>query len=44
MWLIKRVRVDGWSVEDATVEAEAIGLSSETLKEFAIDYVGAGGA
>ena len=44
MWLIKRVRVDGWSVEDATAEAEAIGLSSETLKEFAIDYVGAGGA
>ena len=44
MWLIKRVRVDGWSVEDATAEAEAIGLSSETLKEFAINYVGAGGA
>ena len=44
MWLIKRVRVDGWSVEDATVEAEAIGLRSEALKAFAIDYVGAGGA
>jgi uncharacterized protein (TIGR01244 family) len=44
MWLIKRVRVDGWSVEDAMVEAEAIGLRSEALKEFAIDYVGAGGA
>ena len=42
MWLIKRVKVDGWSVDDATTEAEAIGLRSETLKAFALDYVGGG--
>ncbi len=40
MWLIKRVKQDGYSVEDATVEAEAIGLRSEALKMFALDYVG----
>ena len=40
MWLIKRVKVDGWSVEDATTEAEAIGLRSAGLKEFALEYVG----
>ena len=43
MWLIKRVKVDGWSVRDATDEAEMIGLRSAGLKEFALDYVGAGG-
>ncbi len=43
MWLIKRVVQDGYSVEDATAEAEAIGLSSAGLREFALDYVGAGG-
>lgn len=42
MWLIKRVKVDGWSVEKATVEAEAIGLRSVGLKTFALEYVGAG--
>jgi uncharacterized protein (TIGR01244 family) len=42
MWLIKRVKVDGWSVEDATTEAEAIGLRSAGLKEFALEYVGGG--
>ena len=43
MWLIKRVVQDGYSVADATAEAEAIGLSSEGLREFALDYVGGGG-
>ncbi len=43
MWLIKRVVQDGYSVADATAEAEAIGLSSEGLRAFALDYVGAGG-
>ena len=43
MWLIKRVVQDGYSVADATAEAEAIGLSSEGLREFALDYVGASG-
>ena len=43
MWLIKRVKLDGWSLEEATAEAEAIGLRSKGLKEFALEYVGAGG-
>jgi uncharacterized protein (TIGR01244 family) len=38
-WLIKRVVVDGWDVEKATREAEAIGLTSPGLKKFALDYV-----
>ena len=42
MWLIKRVKQDGYSVEDATAEAEAIGLTSAGLREFALEYVGAG--
>ena len=39
MWLIKRVKLDGWDVEKAAAEAEAIGLRSAGLKEFALDYV-----
>lgn len=38
MWLIKRVVVDGWDVPKATEEAVTIGLTSEALKKFAIDY------
>ncbi len=42
MWLIKRVKQDGYGVDDALAEAEAIGLRSEGLREFALDYVSAG--
>jgi uncharacterized protein (TIGR01244 family) len=42
MWLIKRVKLDGWAVDDAIAEAEMVGLRSRGLKEFALDYVGAG--
>lgn len=42
LWLIKRVKQDGYSVEDATAEAEAIGLRSVPLRTFALDYIGAG--
>jgi uncharacterized protein (TIGR01244 family) len=38
MWLIKRVVVDGWALERATAEAEAIGLTNPALKQFARDY------
>lgn len=38
MWLIKRVVVDGWEVPRATAEAEAIGLTSAPLRQFAVDY------
>ena len=39
MWLIKRVKQDGWPLARATAEAEAIGLRSRALRDFAIDYV-----
>ena len=42
MWLIKRVKQDGYSIEDATAEAEAIGLRSPALREFALGYLDAG--
>ena len=39
MWYIKRVKQDGWDSARAMTEAEAIGLRSEGLKEFATAYV-----
>ena len=39
LWLIKRVKLDGWAVDRALAEAEAIGLRSKALREFALDYV-----
>ena len=38
MWLVKRAVVDGWDIPRATDEATAIGLTSESLKRFAIEY------
>ncbi|HEY8549925.1 MAG TPA: protein tyrosine phosphatase family protein [Vicinamibacterales bacterium] len=43
VWLIKRVKQDGWPVERALEEATAIGLTNPALKKFALDYVGAAG-
>ena len=40
LWLIKRVRLDGWTVDKALTEAEAIGLTSEPLREFALGFLG----
>ena len=39
MWLIKRVLVDKWDVEKASAEAAALGLTNQTLKTFALDYI-----
>ncbi len=39
MWLIKRMLIDGWPEDKATAEAVMIGMSSPTLKRFALDYV-----
>jgi uncharacterized protein (TIGR01244 family) len=39
MWMIKRALQDGWTVERAQTEAEAIGLQSPQLKEFAANYI-----
>jgi uncharacterized protein (TIGR01244 family) len=38
LWLVKRVVLDGWDIEKATAEAEAIGLTSPQLRQFALDY------
>jgi uncharacterized protein (TIGR01244 family) len=38
MWLIKRIAVDHWDVDRATAEATALGMTSPTLKQFAVDY------
>jgi uncharacterized protein (TIGR01244 family) len=39
MWFIKRVQVDRWDSDRAMKEAEALGLSSAPLKQFATSYV-----
>ncbi|MEP7116167.1 MAG: protein tyrosine phosphatase family protein [Acidobacteriota bacterium] len=39
VWLAKRVLQDGYSVEKATAEAKAIGLSSPALEKFALQYI-----
>lgn len=41
MWLIKRVRQDGWSVERAMAEAESLGLKRQELKDFATRFLAA---
>jgi uncharacterized protein (TIGR01244 family) len=38
MWFIKRLAVDHWDVDRATKEATELGMTSPTLKQFAIDY------
>ena len=39
LWLVKRVLVDGWDIPRATEEANAIGLTSENLRKFALEYI-----
>jgi uncharacterized protein (TIGR01244 family) len=39
MWFIKRVQVDRWESDRAMKEAEALGLTSAPLKQFATNYV-----
>lgn len=41
VWMIKRVLKDGWDVDKAREEAEAIGLTNSRLKTFAADYIAA---
>lgn len=38
LWLIKRMVVDGWDAERASAEATELGLTSVTLKTFAVNY------
>jgi uncharacterized protein (TIGR01244 family) len=39
VWMIKRVIVDGWTIERARPEAEAIGLASPQMVAFVNDYI-----
>ena len=41
VWMIKRALQDGWDVQKALAEAEAIGLTNPRLKTFATDYIAA---
>lgn len=38
VWLAKRLVVDGWTVERASAEAEALGLRNAALKQLVLDY------
>jgi uncharacterized protein (TIGR01244 family) len=38
-WMIRRVLVDGWKLEEAEAEAKKIGLRSPNLREFAVSYI-----
>jgi uncharacterized protein (TIGR01244 family) len=40
-WMIKRALIDKWDVDKAQQEAEALGLSSAPMKQFALDYINA---
>ena len=39
VWLAKRVLQDNYSIEKATAEAKAIGLSNPGLEKFALQYI-----
>jgi uncharacterized protein (TIGR01244 family) len=39
VWMIKRVLQDGWAIDRAQAEAEAIGLTSPQLLAFAKTYI-----
>lgn len=39
VWMIKRVLQDGWTIDRAKTEAEAIGLTSAPLAAFAAEYI-----
>lgn len=41
MWLIKRVRQDGWTFDRAMAEAESLGLARPELKQFAKEFLAA---
>jgi uncharacterized protein (TIGR01244 family) len=38
-WMISRVLVDGWTIEDAERDARMVGMKSANLREFAYEYI-----
>lgn len=38
-WMIRRVLVDNWKIEDAKSEARKIGMHDEKLRDWALDYI-----
>src|SRR5919197_6217676 len=38
MWMIKRLVVDHWEADKAAQEAKALGMTSATLQQFAVNY------
>ena len=38
-WMIRRVLVDNWKIEDAKTEAHKIGMHDEKLRDWALDYI-----
>ena len=38
-WMIRRVLVDKWKIEDAKAEARRIGMHDEKLRDWALDYI-----
>ncbi len=39
LWLIKRVTIDGWTTEKAVAEADALKMTNQKLRDFALAYV-----
>lgn len=38
-WMIKRVLLDGWTIEKAVAEADTLKMTNQRLRDFAIAYV-----
>lgn len=39
LWMIKRVMVDGWTVEKASAEADALKMTHPGLRDFVARYL-----
>ncbi len=44
LWMIRRVLVEKWDLDDAEREAKIVGLKTPELKEFALGYIRSHGA
>jgi uncharacterized protein (TIGR01244 family) len=41
VWMIKRVLIDGWDLDRAEQEADALGLASRRVRQYALSYISA---